>query len=100
MWEKGCDTDWEEGGGLGPEESRRDERSDYWKEVKGCWEDITLDQRRFVAPSSVVGNAAKYAEGTGVAGEEEDIDLDVLLLPGVDWIVDSSAARSCAGFFW
>ena len=51
-------------------------------------------------PSSVVSNAAKYAEGAEAAGEEEDIDPDVLLLFAVDWIVDSSVARSCAGFFW
>ena len=41
MREKECE-DWEEGGGLGPEESRRDERSDYGKEVNGCWEDVSL----------------------------------------------------------
>lgn len=51
-------------------------------------------------PSSVVGNAAKYAEGGGAADdneeEEEDIKIEVLWLPDVDW----SATSSCAGFFW
>ena len=59
--------------------------------------DISLRAR---VPSSVVTNAAKYAEGAGVAEEEEDIEVEVLLLPDVDWIVDSSATSSCAGFFW
>ena len=56
-------------------------------------------------PSSVVSKAAKYAEAVGAAddGEEgaEEIKMEVLVvLPEVDSIVDSSAANSCAGFFW
>ena len=56
-------------------------------------------------PSSVVSKAAKYAEAVGAADndeeEEEDIEIEVLVvLPDVDWIVDSSAASSWAGFFW
>lgn len=63
------------------------------------------DSLRASVPSSVVSKAAKYAEAVGAADddeeEEEDIKIEVLVvLPDVDSIVDSSAASSCAGFFW
>ena len=89
-------------GVLGPEESRRDERSEYCKEVEGCWDDVTLIQGRFVAgevPGCIVTSAEKYAEGVKVADEEDDI-IEVFLLPDGEWIVDLSATSSYAGLFW
>jgi len=93
--------DGEEIWGLGLEESRRDEWDGNSNEVECCWEDVAVIEGCLIASESALkscNKCCKVGRDCGFADEGEFIEI--LEIWGVDWIVDSSATSSWAGFFW
>ena len=52
----------EEGGGLGSEESRRDEWDDNRNEVERCWKDVTVVEGLLVVDESSLKGCNEYCK--------------------------------------
>ena len=86
---------------MGSEESRRDEWDDNGNELERCWEDVAVVEGRLVAGESTLKGCNECCKvGRGRGSCRRGCVFRNSRNRGVDWIVDSSATSSWAGFFW